>query len=130
MSEPTVESRAPLLDPRNNRDARLPSLRRDIVNRLASTLPTESDAVRLLAEYDDRRTRVTAQPPSGDAPLDVDAQFAALDRSLLMTFQWSDKEHIRQGLAAHGLLQRLHEIGWDVTVRDPEIARAYAEDPA
>jgi hypothetical protein len=58
--------------------------------------------------------------------LDVEAQAEALDRSLLMTFQWSSKEHERHGLAFANLLRHLHEIGWDVTVIDPVRADEYA----
>lgn len=47
----------------------------------------------------------------------LDAQFDAVDKSLLVTFQWSNKEYERNGLAAHVLIKQLAEIGWTVVPR-------------
>jgi hypothetical protein len=55
---------------------------------------------------------------------ELDAQFEAIDKSLLSTFQWSNKEYERHGLAAHVLLQRLNEIGWTVSRLDRDRSAA------
>ena len=63
----------------------------------------------------------------------LDEQFLAIDRALLATFQWSDREHVKHGLAAHAFLRFLEQDGYTVatpvaaTLDVERLARAMGE---